>query len=361
MNVITVVGARPQFVKAAIVSRALAEHGVGERILHTGQHFDPRLSDLFFDELEIDSPVWNLGIGGGTHGSNTGRMLEGVEGVLLKERPDVVCVYGDTDSTLARALAAVKLHIPLVHVEAGLRSFNRRMPEEINRILTDHCADVLFTPTPAATEHLVAEGIAREKIEEVGDVMYDASLFFGRQAERNRTILSELALEGRPYVLATIHRQENTDDPLRLKAIFSCFAQIAAENTVVLPLHPRTKHKLAELDMQLDSSPLVVIEPVGYLDMLVLEKNAKLIVTDSGGVQKEAYFNEVPCVTLRDETEWNELVELGWNRLASPASDDLYEYVLAALDTRGRDAELFGGGNASRRIASRLARMATLR
>ena len=357
MKVLTVVGARPQFVKAAVVSRALARHeGVRETILHTGQHFDEALSDVFFRELGIPEPAYHLGIGGGTHGQNTGRMLEGIERVLLDERPNWVLVYGDTDSTLAGALAAVKLHLPVAHVEAGLRSFNRRMPEEINRVLTDHAADLLLTPTPTAVENLCREGLPEARVRWVGDVMYDAALHFGRLADRKSAILKQLRLQPHSYILATVHRAENTDDPARLEAVFEGLAQVAAEIPVVLPLHPRTRKALERLGwLERARERLRLIEPVGYLDMVALEKNARLIATDSGGVQKEAYFFGVPCVTLRDETEWVELVEAGWNFLAPPRdAETVTRSIRTHLDTRGRPIEAYGDGRAAERIVSEL-------
>ncbi len=357
MKVLTIVGARPQFVKAAVVSRALARReDVRETILHTGQHFDEALSDVFFRELGIPEPAYHLGIGGGTHGQNTGRMLEGIERVLLDERPDWVLVYGDTDSTLAGALAAVKLHLPVAHVEAGLRSFNRRMPEEINRVLTDHAADLLLAPTPTAVENLRREGLSEARVRWVGDVMYDAALHFGRLADRASTVLARLGLDPRGYVLATVHRAENTDDPARLEAVFEGLAQVAAEIPVVLPLHPRTRKALERLGwLERASERLRLIEPVGYLDMVALEKNARLIATDSGGVQKEAYFFSVPCVTLRDETEWVELVEAGWNLLAPPRdAQTVARSIRAHQDARGRPVEAYGDGRAAERIVSEL-------
>jgi len=357
MKVLTVVGARPQFVKAAVVSRALARReDVRETILHTGQHFDRALSEVFFQELGIPEPAYNLGIGGGTHGQNTGRMLEGIERVLLDERPNWVLVYGDTDSTLAGALAAVKLHLPVAHVEAGLRSFNRRMPEEINRVLTDHAADLLLAPTPTAVENLRREGLPEARVRWVGDVMYDAALHFGRLADRASTVLERLGLEPRGYVLATVHRAENTDDPARLQAVFEGLSRVAAELPVVLPLHPRTRKALERLGwLERARERLRLIEPVGYLDMVALEKNARLIATDSGGVQKEAYFFGVPCVTLRDETEWVELVEAGWNILAPPSdAKAVADTIRAHMDSRGAPVEAYGDGHAAERIVSEL-------
>jgi UDP-GlcNAc3NAcA epimerase len=358
MKIVAVVGARPQFIKAATVSRALrSTPGVEEVLVHTGQHYDDKMSRVFFEELEIPEPDYHLGIGSGTHGPQTGRMLEAVEQVLLQERPDWALVYGDTNSTLAGALAAAKLHIPVAHVEAGLRSFNRRMPEEINRVLTDHAADLLFAPTAAAVKNLRQEGIPEERIHLVGDVMYDAALYYGAKAERESRILERLVLQPKGYLLATVHRAENTDDPVRLRAIFEGLAAAAREMPVVLPLHPRTRAALAREGMLAETSRhLRLIEPVGYLDMVLLEKNARLIATDSGGVQKEAFFYRVPCVTLREETEWVELVALGWNHLVSPMSrDGVKRAVDAQLAERGRDKpNLYGNGKAAHLIVEKL-------
>lgn len=324
LKIVSVVGARPQFIKAAAVSRVLkSAEGVNEILVHTGQHYGANMSHVFFEELEIPRPDYNLGIGSGTHGAQTGKMLEAIEKVLLEEKPDWVLVYGDTNSTLAGALAAVKLHIPVAHVEAGLRSFNRHMPEEINRVLTDHASDLLFAPTKTAVMNLRHEGIPEERIKLVGDVMYDAALFYGKKAELQSQILNKLGLKPKEYVLATVHRAENTDDPVRLKVIFDALCEIAGEIKVVLPLHPRTREALIKSAMyDKVASSICLTEPVGYLDMVMLEKNARLIATDSGGVQKEAFFYRVPCVTLREETEWVELVELGWNFLTSPISKE---------------------------------------
>jgi len=330
LKIVSVVGARPQFIKAAAVSRVLrSTEGVNEILVHTGQHYNANMSDVFFEELEIPRPDYNLGIGSGTHGAQTGKMLEAIEKVLMEEKPDWVLVYGDTNSTLAGALAAVKLHIPVAHVEAGLRSFNRRMPEEINRVLTDHASDLLFAPTKTAVENLRHEGIPEERIKLVGDVMYDAALYYAKKAERQSQILNKLGLNPKEYILATVHRAENTDDPVRLRVIFDAFCEIAREIKVVLPLHPRTREALIKSGMyDKVASCICLTEPVGYLDMVMLEKNARLIATDSGGVQKEAFFYRVPCVTLREETEWVELVELGWNFLARPISK---ETIIAAI------------------------------
>ncbi|MFQ4139211.1 non-hydrolyzing UDP-N-acetylglucosamine 2-epimerase [Nodosilinea sp. PGN35] len=360
LKFLTVVGARPQFVKASTVSRAVAQlPAIKEIILHTGQHYDEKMSDIFFAQLDIPSPDYNLGIGSGLHGQQTGQMLEAVETVLLREEPDVVLVYGDTNSTLAGALAAAKLHIPIAHVEAGLRSFNRRMPEEINRVLTDHAADLLFAPTQVAVEHLLSEGIAPNTIHHCGDVMYDASLYFAAKANRESTILPELSLESQQYCLATVHRAENTDDPERLTAIVEVLTQLGQDIPVVLPLHPRTRKALDALNLLATvQRSLRLIDPVGYLDMIALEQSARLILTDSGGVQKEAFFFRVPCVVLRDETEWTELVNLGCNRLVPP---DRSEVMLAAIaEHLERDRfpntlpDLYGDGHAAQRIATTL-------
>jgi UDP-GlcNAc3NAcA epimerase len=325
-KIVNVVGARPQLVKVAVVSRALREAGLLEVLVHTGQHYDPGLSEVFFRELDIPSPDYHLGIGGGTHGENTGRMIEAIERVLLEERPDWVLVYGDTDSTLAGAIAAAKLHIPVAHVEAGLRSFNRRMPEEINRVLTDHASDLLFAPSETAVRNLLREGIDEDRIKLVGDVMYDAALYYGAKAERESRILDRLGLKPKEYLLATVHRAENTDDPERLRAILEALALLHKEISVVFPVHPRTQKRARAFGLEKYLKQVLAVEPVGFLDMIMLEKYARLILTDSGGVQKEAYFYRVPCVIVREETEWIELVEIGWNRLQPPwSSEELVE------------------------------------
>ena len=310
IKLLTVIGARPQFIKAAMVSRAVcATDGINEVVVHTGQHFDQNMSDVFFDELQIEVPKYNLGIGGGTHGQNTGRMLEAIEAVILSESPKAVVVYGDTDSTLAGALAAAKLCVPVVHVEAGLRSYNILMPEEVNRRLTDHVSTLLLAPNEGATSILRAEGIHPSAIRNIGDVMFDAALHFGILAQAHSNILSQLGLQSGSYVLTTIHRQENTDNRNRLIRLVQAFAKCS--HNIVLPLHPRTRMRLDEFDIPL-SPNVIVTRPLGYLDMIMLEKNARLIATDSGGVQKEAFFHGTPCITLRDETEWPELVEMGF-------------------------------------------------
>lgn len=346
IKICSIIGARPQFIKAAAVSRVLrSKPEVKEVLVHTGQHYDENMSRVFFEELEIPKPDYNLGIGGGTHGQNTGRMLEGIERVLLKEKPNWVLVYGDTDSTLAGALAAVKLHIPLAHVEAGLRSFNRRMPEEINRVLTDHAADLLFAPTETAVTNLLQEGISEGRIHLVGDVMYDAALYYGAKAEQKSRILRRFDLSPKGYILATIHRAENTDNPDRMKIILQALAEVHRKVPVVFPVHPRTHMRIKAFGFENYLEEMLAIEPLGYLDMVMLEKNAHLIATDSGGVQKEAFFYRVPCVTLREETEWVELVELGWNQLVSPGSRrTITSILLEHLYGKGKEEFPFGNG-----------------
>lgn len=354
-TIATIVGARPQFIKVAPVSKALsATGGVREVLIHTGQHHDAGMSDVFFEELGIAAPDHHLGIHGGGHGAMTGAMLQQLEPVLEEIRPDRVLIYGDTNSTLAGALVAAKLHIPVAHVEAGLRSFNRAMPEEINRIVADQLSDILFASTEAAVENLGREGVAPKHIFPVGDVMYDAALQFADVATRRGELLTKLGITPQGYVLATIHRAENTDDLARLAAIVSGLETVAATLPVVLPLHPRTQGRMKAAGLAFDK--VRTVPPVGYLDMVALESQAALIATDSGGVQKEAFFYRVPCVTLRDETEWVELVELGWNRLASPAAGDLAGTMLAALGSKGVDAQPYGDGKAAQAIAQILAR-----
>lgn len=351
MKIITVIGARPQFIKAAVVSRAFREidRDITEKIVHTGQHFDANMSDIFFKELEIPEPTHHLGIGGGTHGSNTGKMIEAVEAVLMKEKPDCLLVYGDTDSTLAGALAAVKLHIPVAHVEAGLRSFNRRMPEEINRILTDHASTLLFAPTQTALTNLQTEGITDSRVHLVGDVMLDAAMYYEPMAVKKSRVLETLGLSTKKFVLATIHRAENADDAGRMKIILESFANF--ELPVVMPMHPRTKSRLAEFGIDLPRN-VRAVAPVGYFDMIVLELNARIVATDSGGVQKEAFYYQTPCVTLREETEWTELVETGWNFLAPPLSVDHIRLGLEkAMGAKGSPIQPYGDGYAAQRIA----------
>ena len=334
MIVFSVVGARPQFIKAAAVSRAIAKNNkkspscaITEKIVHTGQHYDENMSQVFFDELDILRPDYNLGVGSGSHGQQTSQMLEKIEQVLMKEKPDFVLVYGDTNSTLAGALAAAKLHIPVAHIEAGLRSFNRRMPEEINRVLTDHISGLLFCPTETAVKNLASEGIS-EGVYQVGDVMYDCVLFYAKKAKAiEQKILAKLNVHTKSYYLVTVHRAENTDNGDRLQSIFAGLSDISMPKCPTLfPLHPRTKKRFMELDLTVSTS-VRMVAPVSYLEMLVLEGNARAILTDSGGVQKEAYWFKVPCVTLRDETEWVETVGSGWNSLVGIDRDKIVKAV----------------------------------
>lgn len=358
IKVVTIIGARPQFIKAATVSRLINQRDdITEILVHTGQHYDQNMSDVFFSELEIPQPAYHLGIGSNTHGAQTGQMLAAIEEVLLKEKPDWVLIYGDTNSTLAGALAAVKLHIPVAHVEAGLRSYNRKMPEEINRLMADHISSILFAPTQAAVENLVKEGISDQRVKNVGDVMYDAALYYAEKAATHSQILEQLQLQNKYYLLATIHRAENTDDPQRLNAIFQALCQLGETQTVILPLHPRTQAALQKHNLLAQiKTKLQVIDPVGFLDMVMLEKHARLIVTDSGGVQKEAFFYQVPCITLRDETEWVELVKLGWNKVVPPTdANSIYQQCLAAINTiKGQHAYPYGNGHAAQQIIEAL-------
>ena len=351
-KIFTVVGARPQFIKAAVVSRALAQNeNIEEVLVHTGQHYDANMSDVFFDELHIPRPHHQLGVGGGTHGQNTGRMLEKLEALMLAEKPDWVLVYGDTDSTLAGALAASKLHIPVAHVEAGLRSFNRRMPEEINRVLTDHVSSVLFAPTATAAKHLAHEGIAASKVHIVGDVMYDAALFYKTRAKQpTQAVGQDWAKEA--FVLCTVHRAENTDNAERMQSILAGLA--SAQCQVVLPIHPRTRARLAQMGLKIPVN-VHVIEPVSYLEMVWLEMNCRLVMTDSGGVQKEAYFHEKPCVTMRDETEWTELVELGVNRLVGVDPQQIAKSLSMEVDCKCfQNQSVYGAGQSGILVAQYL-------
>lgn len=349
MKIATIVGARPQFIKAATISRIIVEKdGVEEVMLHTGQHFDANMSDVFFIELDIPKPDYHLGIGGGTHGENTGRMIEAIERVLISEKPDWVLVYGDTDSTLAGALAAAKLHIPLAHVEAGLRSFNRRMPEEINRVLTDHASDILFVPTTTAVRNLENEGISGNKVRLSGDVMYDATIFYKNRVRRPKNV--QINFEN-PFALCTIHRAENTNDATRLMAIVQRINQVARHTSVILPLHPRTLAALKRIQAASLDNSVQIIGPVGFLEMAWLLSECSLVLTDSGGLQKEAYFYKKPCITIREETEWVELVDAGFNKLVSPFENDFLKTVDEMLKTNiSVDPSLYGDGQAADKI-----------
>lgn len=354
MTILTIVGARPQFVKASVVSLALKEAGVKEVLLHTGQHFDANMSDVFFSELGIPAPGVRLDINGGSHGEMTGRMLAEIEAALIEHKPGRVMVYGDTNSTLAGALAAAKLQIPVAHVEAGLRSFDRHMPEELNRILTDQLSDILYCPTDAAVANLTAEGIgsraqAGAEVHKIGDVMEDSTRVFARAARRPE----QLAIE-QDFAVCTLHRAENTDNPGRLEALVGALNALHAKHPVVLPLHPRTKAALVREGLALDAH---VIDPVGYLEMLWLVSRSSLVVTDSGGLQKEAFFLGKQCITMRDTTEWTELIDAGVNILVGADGSSLEREAIARFGTPvHNDGSLYGGGTAAARIAEDLAR-----
>lgn len=357
-QIVTIVGARPQFVKASVVSRAIRKMGgIEERILHTGQHYDANMSDVFFEELAIPAPKWNLKIGSGPHGEQTGRMLTEIERILVEAKPSLVLVYGDTNSTLAGALAAAKLGIPVAHVEAGLRSFNRLMPEEINRIVTDRVSQLLFAPTKSALEHLKREGFDEDpavKIVPTGDVMYDAFLEYSSRPPSEK--FRSLNLGAEPFILVTVHRAENTDRRSNLAAILAAMNLLKQRYRVLFLVHPRTALKAKEdreLSEMFDS--LAPHAPLGYLDMIHAEKTAAVIVTDSGGVQKEAYFAKTPCVTLRAETEWPETVTAGWNRLIATANaEEIQSEVSIAIGTHGGPIDEYGDGRTSAAIAEEL-------
>jgi len=347
MKIVTILGARPQFIKAGSVSREIAKHpDVEEIIVHTGQHFDANMSDIFFDEMKIPKPQYNLGIHGKSHGAMTGQMLEKIEEVLLKEKPDWVMVYGDTNSTLAGTLAASKLHIKIAHVEAGLRSFNMKMPEEINRILTDRVSSLLFCPTQTAVENLKLEGYENleNSVIKNGDVMQDGAIFYDQLSQKPQSINNE-----KSFVLSTVHRAENTDNTKRLEAILSALNTIAVETPVVLPLHPRTKKIIETLNYTLHPN-ISVIDPVGYLEMIWLIQNASLIMTDSGGLQKEAFFFQKPCITLRDETEWVELITHNFNQLGGADTQKILELYKNHQFATDYSVNLYGNGTASQTI-----------
>ncbi len=348
-KICTILGARPQFIKAAAVSLAFQKSGrVEEVIIHTGQHYDYKLSDLLFEELNIREPERNLNVGSGSHGEQTGKMLALIEQELMRIKPDMVLVYGDTNSTLAGSLAASKLHIPIAHVEAGLRSFNRIMPEEINRVVTDQLSDFLFAPTTVAADNLKAEGTKESRIHMVGDVMLDAIHQFQKVSEAKSSVMASLGLNGEPFILATIHRAENTDNPERLAKILKFLNEISQSKKIVFPVHPRTRVFLKEMKF---SPGLLITEPVGYLDMLALQRGCRLIVTDSGGVQKEAFINKKYCITVREETEWTELVDKGFNFLADPiesAAGHVEKLWTKPFEDKG--FKPYGDGTASEKI-----------
>ena len=344
MKIVSVVGARPQFIKAAMVSRVIRSR-CQEILIHTGQHYDENMSQLFFMEFELPKPDVYLGIGSSTHAVQTGKMMAGIEKVLLEQNPDWIIVYGDTNSTLAGSLSAVKIHIPVAHVEAGLRSFNRSMPEEINRVLCDAVSDALFCPTDQAVQNLAEEGI-RKGVFLVGDVMRDALDFYIHLASKRSNILEQLNIKSKSYALATIHRAGNTDDASRLRMIFNALGRL--DLPVVLPIHPRTKKAINDFGLIIAKN-ILTIEPIGYLDMLQLEKNADCILTDSGGIQKEAYWLGVRCITLRDETEWVETVAAGWNRLVGANGDAIISAVTEWMPKSERQP-IYGDGHAAKKI-----------
>ncbi|MBR6929181.1 MAG: UDP-N-acetylglucosamine 2-epimerase (non-hydrolyzing) [Bacteroidales bacterium] len=367
MKLVTVIGARPQIIKAAALSRAIKNHfsdRIQEIIVHTGQHYDDNMSQVFFDELGIPRPDYNLHVGSASHGVQTARMTEGLESILIKEQPDFIVLYGDTNSTLAGAVAAAKIHVPIVHIEAGLRSFNKTMPEEINRIVCDHCSTLLFSPTKAGFENLKREGfpidneppytIDNPKVYHCGDIMYDNSLHFADIAEAKTDIIQRLELTGKPFILATIHRDSNTDQPERLNAIFNALIRLSNECQVVLPLHPRTAKLLktnldGEKQAQLFNNPSIsLIPPVSFLEMIALERHAQLVMTDSGGVQKEAYFFQKPCIILRPETEWVEIVQTG-NAILADADESRIMQAWQHFQSNPPTTfpEIFGDGHAA--------------
>ena len=347
MKILTVIGARPQFVKAAVFSRQLSLIcGSQEVLVHTGQHYDNLMSEIFFSELNLKKPDYNLGIGGGSHGHNTGKMIEAIESVLLIEKPDYVLVYGDTDSTLAATLAAVKIHLPVCHIESGLRSFNKLMPEEINRVIVDHCSQLLFVPTENAVGNLSNEGI-KHNVHVVGDIMYDAALYYGEIATSQSDVLNTLEISSKDYILATIHRQENTDSQKRLKLIIETLN--SAPMPVILPVHPRTRNCMEMFNIKVGKN-LKIIDPIGYIDMIMLEKHAALIATDSGGVQKEAYFHKVPCVIFREETEWLELLDIQAGILVDFQSP---QYSIEKMLEKNSDSfpmNIYGDGKTANKI-----------
>jgi len=349
MKIVTIVGARPQFVKCAPLSRELRKEHT-EILVHTGQHYDPVMSDVFFSELEIPEPDYHLGVGSGMHGKQTGEILARLEKVLMNEKPDTVILFGDTNSTLAGALAAVKMHIPVAHVEAGLRSFDRTMPEEINRILTDHFSDLLFCPTKNAVDNLKTEGITTN-VYLTGDVMADSLLYNKEIAEERSTILSDLDLNSKEYAVATIHRASNTDNRENLTNIVDAFSQL--DETIVFPVHPRTQKLLKEYGLYESlSSSVKLVEPLGFLDFIKLMAHSKMILTDSGGIQKEAYILKIPCITLRENSEWVETIEDGWNVLVGTDKENIFQAVNSFHPSLKLHKDRFGNGDAAEKIAA---------
>lgn len=373
-KIITIIGARPQIIKAAALSRAIKKHfskQIEEIIVHTGQHYDENMSAVFFEELGIPKPDFNLNVGSGKHGEQTSKMIQGIEEILMEQKPDTLVVYGDTNSTLAGAIAASKMHIPIVHIEAGLRSFNKSMPEEINRIMCDHVSTLLFSPTKVGYQNLLNEGFQdfeegpysmdRPKIYHCGDVMYDNSLYFSRLAKENSSVLRDHELMAGAFILGTIHRDHNTDDPVRLTAIFEALIEIARDTQIVLPLHPRTQKMMKtvlseELNQQIENnSHLKLIPPVSFLDMVLLEDSSQMIITDSGGVQKESYFFKKPCLILRPQTEWVELVEAGTARICDANKNLILDNYYYFVDNPPQNFEpIFGDGQAAEFICGEI-------
>ena len=367
IKIVTIIGARPQIIKAAALSRAIKENfsnEINEVIVHTGQHYDENMSQIFFDELGIPTPNYNLGVGSGSHGAQTSKMIEGIEEILIKEKPDYLVVYGDTNSTLAGAIAASKIHVPIVHIEAGLRSYNKAMPEEINRICCDHCSTMLFSPTATGYNNLIKEGFNPENkkpytidnpgIYHCGDVMYDNSMYFGQRAMGN-----EQWAKG--YILCTIHRNNNTDEPERLSAIVRALLRLSKEKEIIIPLHPRTK-KLLDVNLNseiynqlINNERIRIIPPASFLEMIKLERNADLVITDSGGVQKEAFFFKKPCIIIRSETEWKEIVECGAAVIADANEERIIESYYQFMQKENQEyPEYFGDGKAAIYICNEL-------
>lgn len=352
MKIMTVLGARPQFVKAAVLSRWIQEtSGCTEIIVHTGQHFDSNMSDIFFEQMNIPKPHFQLGISSMDHGAMTGVMMQKLEPLLLEQKPDLLLVYGDTNSTLAGALTAVKQHIPIAHIEAGLRSFNMNMPEEVNRVLTDRVSDHLFCPTEQAVHNLQAEGFDSQKVHNVGDIMYDASLYYRSRLKPSPDFVKSIEKLDQPLTLITLHRQENTDSPERLQNICSALNTLSQEHSMIFPVHPRTRKKMKDLELSLPN--IRCIEPVGFAEMLYLLNKSQMVMTDSGGVQKEAFFFQRPCITLRDETEWVETVNVGANRLVGADKDKIIDsYLEMAQNNINFDQPLYGQGDCGQKILS---------
>lgn len=360
MKILTIVGCRPQFIKAAAFSRGLKQSifkkYINEIILHTGQHYDKKMSETFFNELSIPEPEYNLGIGGGSHGENTGRMIENIERILLKEKPTLCLLFGDTDSTLSGAIAASKLAIPIAHIESGLRSFRRNQPEEINRRVTDHLSDTCYTASSIGSSNLVKEGIKEENIIEVGDIMQDNNVYFSSQADKNKNFIKENNIVKEKYLLVTLHRKENVQDYIKLKEILISLNQ--SNHKIIFPIHPSTKKKIEEWELNKYLKNLIIINPCGFIDFATLAKNSILIITDSGGVQKEAYFHGKPCVTLREETEWPELVNCGWNTLIKDFnSSEILQAINRQLiiDINKKRENFYGNGDTSIKIINHLA------